>query len=100
MATRTFVEIDSGAATVALAAASGTKRHVLIGYSIVGTGAGTVEFRSNTTPLTGEMVTASGVQLKDNLSSGLMETVAGEALNLTIATAGVDGYAIVDTFDN
>lgn len=81
------VTATAGANTIAALVAD--RRIVLIGGKLVASDAGTVEFRSNTTPITGEMDLAINQVL--DLSGSMLATDVGELLGLEAETT-VDGW--------
>lgn len=85
---RTAIVTATAGANV-LVAVVPLRQIVLIGGKLVASGAGTIEFRSNTDPITGEMDLAIN-QLVD-LSGSMLSTVQGESLGLEVETT-VDGW--------
>jgi len=88
----------SGATTIVPAVTD--KKIVVKGYMLLSTGANTVTFKSNTTPITGAMDPAAngGMSYSGSADSPAFATAAGEALTLTLGQAAqVSGHVCYET---
>ena len=96
----TSVAQGSSAGTVAIAAAvTGVKYRVLAAVlaNVQSGGApGTAQFKSATTAITGAMPNSNNPVVLPFNPAGWCETSAGEALNLTSATDGLNGVVVYD----
>ena len=80
-------------ATAAVVAATTGKRIYVISYVMLSTAAGTLTWKSNTTAISGAFpVAANGGVGASHNPHGNFWTEAGEALNLTTATATAYGH--------
>lgn len=96
----TSVAQGSSAGTVAIAAAvTGVKYRVLAAVLAnvqSGGSPGTAQFKSATTAITGAMPNSNNPVVLPFNPAGWCETSAGEALNLTSATDGLNGVVVYD----
>lgn len=96
----TSVAQGASAGTVAIAAAvTGVKYRVLAAVLAnvqSGGSPGTAQFKSATTAITGAMPNSNNPVVLPFNPAGWCETSAGEALNLTSATDGLNGVVVYD----
>lgn len=89
--TLTFAKVDmSTATTTAIVAATTGKKIKVVSYTLVGGGATNVTWKSATTALTGAipLIASTVVAVGGQQDGGhVLETAAGEALNLTNSAA-------------
>lgn len=96
-----YVEIDNAAASGVLtvkAAVAGHRIRLINGF-IPTDGSCTLEWRSNTTPLSGAIpADTKGPVYNEAPLAGWLQTEVGEALNLNISAAvNVDGHCVLVT---
>jgi len=96
-----YTSVAQGSAgTVAIAAASTGKKFRVLAAILAnvqsGGSPGTAQFKSGTTALTGAMPSANNPFVLPFNPAGWCETSAGEALNLTSATDGLNGVVVYD----
>ncbi len=85
---------QSGAATTEVVAAVAGKRIKVVSYQITIASAGSAQWKSATTALSGAMVmpTNGALTMTGTAHDPVLETAAGEALNLVSTTAAVTGF--------
>lgn len=84
------VAAAAAAATTEVVAAQTGKKIRVLSYSVsglLGGAAGSAQFKSAATAISNTLLTSITVTLAESHPLGLFETVAGEALNVTMVTA-------------
>ena len=94
------VAIAAGSETVAVVAASGTVQYRLLRYSLTAgaAGAGTFQFKSGSTAITGIRNIPNDGALGEVFTGGEACT-AGEALNLVSTSSDLDGDVWYETIE-